>query len=418
MQTQSKPQNHLLFIDGLRALAAIYVVMHHAMLQYYDPETSHLKGFYEFNLTGVKRIIIALLAQGHYAVNLFIVLSGYSLMLSVTRNNYTLKGGTITFFQRRVIRILPPYYISILFSLLLITWLIGQKTGLHWDVSIPVTRQDIIYHLVLIHDFFISSSLRINHVLWSVAVEFRIYLFFPLLVFIWKKAGVLPAILLSITISALGTLIFYFGTIQNPNLNLRFPGVSPFIILFTLGMLAADIAFSSRQYATAIRSALVNTKGLKYAVAIVVISIVVLLKFFAKSDNLVLIHLFNNLLDVVIGILFALFLVICSLTDNTGKTIWITHILSWRPLVFVGTFSFSLYLVHAPLLQILSQYFLAPFQLDIFSASMVLVVFGTIAMILISYVFFLAFERPFLNLGKKTGAMVTAPTTPANKQLT
>ncbi|WP_345948210.1 acyltransferase [Mucilaginibacter sp. PAMB04274] len=404
MQAKNKLQSHILFLDGLRALAAIYVVMHHAMLQYYDSESAHLKGFYEYKLTGLKRIVILLLSQGHYAVVLFIVLSGFSLMLGVIRNNYLLKGGTLTFLKRRALRILPPYYISVAFSMMLIIWLIGNKTGLHWDVSLPVTKQDILYHLLLIHDFFFSSHLRINHVLWSVAVEFRIYLFFPLLVLAWKKWGALPTLLLSIVISATGTLILYYGTLYNSDINLGFTGVSPFIILFTLGMLAADIVFSSRNYATTIRTAFINKQSIRYLIFIIITGFVLILKIFAQSDNPLIVHLFNNLLDVVLGIMFTLFLVICSLPNTTGQSTWLNKLLSWKPLAFVGTFSFSLYLVHAPLLQVLSQYILAPLHLNLFTASMVSVLLGTAIMILISYGFFLAFERPFLNMGKKVNS--------------
>ena len=66
-------QSHLDFLDGLRACAALYVVFHHAALNL--PEGS---------IAGPLNVALRkALGQGHYAVDVFIVLSGYCLMLPV-----------------------------------------------------------------------------------------------------------------------------------------------------------------------------------------------------------------------------------------------------------------------------------------------------------------------------------------------
>src|SRR5438067_7057279 len=109
---------HLDFLDGLRALAAIYVLLHHAWLQIWE---WHLPGPFTRRLTGW-------LYFGHFGVVVFIVLSGFCLMLPVVRGDGTLRGGAKTFFQRRALRILPPYYVAIGLSLVLIVTLIGTQT--------------------------------------------------------------------------------------------------------------------------------------------------------------------------------------------------------------------------------------------------------------------------------------------------
>src|ERR1051325_3590122 len=58
------------YLDGLRALAAGYVVLFHA-----------IPGFSAENLTGPWRVLKRAFAYGHEAVAIFIVLSGYCLML-------------------------------------------------------------------------------------------------------------------------------------------------------------------------------------------------------------------------------------------------------------------------------------------------------------------------------------------------
>ena len=55
-------QNRFKFLDGLRALAAIYVTVHHASI--HEP----------LKLTGLARYFSLVFKSGHYAVDLFIVI--------------------------------------------------------------------------------------------------------------------------------------------------------------------------------------------------------------------------------------------------------------------------------------------------------------------------------------------------------
>jgi peptidoglycan/LPS O-acetylase OafA/YrhL len=113
------------------------------------------------------------------AVALFIVLSGFCLMLPVVRHGAEIQGGAWQFFKRRARRILPPYYFALAISLLLIWTVIGQKTNTHWDASLPADGKAIWTHLLLLQDVFQDTSARINHVMWSISVEWRIYFLFP-----------------------------------------------------------------------------------------------------------------------------------------------------------------------------------------------------------------------------------------------
>ncbi len=57
---------HLPYLDGIRALAAMYVVAFHAVI-----------GFTRSKITGPWRLLRGLFVYGHEAVAIFIVLSGY-----------------------------------------------------------------------------------------------------------------------------------------------------------------------------------------------------------------------------------------------------------------------------------------------------------------------------------------------------
>ena len=199
------------FLDGLRALAALAVLLHRARLQVWPK--AH--GF-----------------DGRLAVDLFIVLSGFCLTLPLLKTT-TLQGGALRFLGRRVRRILPAYYGALALSLALIWALIDAQTGSHWDVSLPVTRNGIIAHLVLLQDVFHPHE--INHALWSIAVEWHIYFLFPLLVLAWRRLGPWANAGLAIALSLTG-----FHCLHNTVLT----GVTVhFVGLFALGMLGASLAF-------------------------------------------------------------------------------------------------------------------------------------------------------------------------------
>ena len=78
-------------------------------------------------------------------------------------------------------------------------------------------------------------------------------------------------------------------------------------------------------------------------------------------------------------------------------------LLSWRPLVAVGSFSYSLYLTHFPLLMAIWAWarhipYLAGHR---HGAEAFLLLVEAPACIALAYAFFLAFERPFLTTRKK-----------------
>lgn len=169
---KSNVAKHLGYLDGLRALAAIYVVVFHALLQV---------NFDQQPLNNFARYFLKFFSYGRYPVDLFIVISGFCLMIPIARGDGNLRGGAIHFFKRRAWRILPPYYFAMALSLLLIWLFINQKTGTHWDVSLPVTNKSILTHLILMQDA-LGDYATINHAFWSISVEWRIYFLFPLLV--------------------------------------------------------------------------------------------------------------------------------------------------------------------------------------------------------------------------------------------
>ncbi len=355
----------------MRALAALYVVVNHAFLQINWSAVWHHRRSEMFLLDS--------LSYGPSAVAVFIVLSGFCLTLPVIRHGGVLRDGAGAFFLRRAWRILPPYYVSIVVSLILIWFFIGKKTGTHWDTSLPVTAKGIITHIFLVQDFF-GESATVNHVLWSVAVEWRIYFFFPLLLLCWKKIRPVTTTVILVVMSC-GVAFaseFAFGS----PLHFHYFG------LFALGMFACGIAYSREDYYT-------RWQNLPWNLIVVLFTAAVLLACTIPFSHGVLLPL--TIRDVIVGLWASAFLVLTSRQPDA----WHHRALSFKPLVFVGTFAYSIYLIHAPLLQLLWQYAYQPllphptWMMFAFLFPGLPVIIGT------SYVFFLIFERPFLRGRRK-----------------
>lgn len=372
-------KSHLLYLEGLRGAAALYVVMHHAMLRY-DLKPTSLD----------QKLLIAGFNHGHYAVNLFIVISGFSLMLPSIRKEYEV--NTINFYKRRIKRILPPYYFALIFSALLIP--LYLNTGSDWSEHVSV--KSIVLHLLLVNDFFSSDVFTLNYSLWSIPVECRIYIFFPLLLLVWRKSGPWAAVILAFVLSVVFGLTLNLLNRNNQDINITTSGVNPYIILFAMGMLAADISFSKSKWA----DRMVN---MPWGVLLLLSSVIFIgykgswqYKFDFSS------HMHDIIADILFGIVCFGLLGVCS-NEKYQQTRYrhFQQVFSWQPLVFLGMFSYSIYLVHAPILQIIYVRVMPLFKLTPVHATITLIIIGTSFIVAFAYLFFTAFEKPFLSKKRK-----------------
>jgi len=98
-------------------------------------------------------------------------------------------------------------------------------------------------------------------------------------------------------------------------------------------------------------------------------------------------------LDMMVAIVTAAALVLSGLRPRG----LVRSFFSWKPLALIGTFSYSLYLIHAPLLQLFWQYLLQPSGLGDNSRFAVLLLAGGPLIVGVSYLFFRCFEQPFMQ---------------------
>jgi peptidoglycan/LPS O-acetylase OafA/YrhL len=358
---------HLTHVEGLRALAAYVVFINHAFAQVWEGGAKAPPGYLS--------LFTYSMVAGHLSVTVFIVISGFCLMLPVVRAGNELRGGTLGFFKRRARRILPPYYGAVALCLALIWTIIGKPTGTLWDFPLEVSGEALVSHLFLVQDLFATA--RINYVFWSIAVEWHIYFLFPLLVWSWRRFGPKVTVIVALTFSYAVRIAFDGARIARANPH--------YLGLFALGMLAAYLTQTSDSGRFRPRERFPWAGAALVCVALVC----VLTREWGWRGSLPRFQF----LDLPIGIA-AMCLLVATSRGQDGPA---RRFLSWKPLAFIGTFSYSVYLVHAPFLQIIWQYVMRPLHLGPVAMFATLMGPGALAILCVAYAFFRVFEEPFMR---------------------
>ena len=354
--------NRLHSLDGLRGIAALLVLLHHAYIHVWNIFAGeHPDGLFD-SLTGW-------MIYGHFAVSVFIVLSGFSLMLPVVRKGEAKEFDAALFYRKRARRILPPYYFTLLFSVVI--GVLAPK--INAGVSFP----GVLAHIFLIHNLFPRYIASVNGPLWSIAVECQIYLFFPLLVWLWRKFGGLWVALLALPLS-----VFLSRAVHATSLG----GLTPhYIALFVLGMLGCSISFSTQSLWVRLRER-VPWRTTCFVLGLMIFGWCYWLGWRRALDD------FQTLSDFAVGIWTMSILVVSATFPKSG----VARVLSWKPISKLGEFAYSLYLVHLPLLSLSWRYLVQPLNL-LPIGSFCLILVACVVIVGIARGFYVVFELPFIS---------------------
>lgn len=355
---------HLPYVDGFRALAALYVVECHAWVQSWPNN--------DWN-----RAVSGWLVPGDYAVILFIVISGFCLTLPAVSRDGTLgPGGAPRFFFRRARRILPPYYAALALSIAIGLWLVATPTHRQFDISWPITTTGVLTHIFLIHNLSTHTISQVSVPLWSIAVECQIYLLFPLLLWVRRRFGM---------IAVLGGTYMCGLTLNSWLSSTSFIGLAPmYVFYFALGMFAAEAALAPP------RRAWLWLFGVCCVLALCAGFKPVVYQF--------------TITEIIYGLLGASALILCAHRPRN----LLARIAGSKPLARIGLFSYSLYLIHFPLLYLLWQHVVLPLHLSTTATCLVMATAGVGLILVFSYGFYLLFERPFLNRAPAAPALQPA----------
>ncbi|WP_426374568.1 acyltransferase family protein [Rhodococcoides fascians] len=355
----------LKYLDGIRALAAMYVFVHHAFMTAYPVRlTGEIEGW-------VGRVLGWAL-WGHFGVTVFIVLAGYSLTLGLANLDGELPGGLIGFVKRRTLRIAPPYWAALGLAVVLTTTYIGKPSGTHWDQSLPTGPKDWAVNAVLLQDLFPITNTA--YPFWSVAVEYHIYLLLPIILLVWRWSNWGVAVGAGAVFGIVGILA---GQLIDDRIDRLYP---EYYLLFSLAV-AACVAKNRITEAVSRVPWLVISLCLAGSVVALI-----------STHSYVWVTERNNWLDLVVG-LAAISLILAL---ETGRAPRSARVLSWKPLAGIAVFSYSLYLVHAPLLQVFWQLAVRPLSFSREGQLAMLWLVGVPVILGISYGFYRLFEKPFV----------------------
>jgi peptidoglycan/LPS O-acetylase OafA/YrhL len=307
-------------VDGIRGLAALYVLVHHCwLLTFHGYPANHGPGW------------LGWLLYGHLGVVLFITLSGFSLALSPARHGWDL-GGVGRFARRRAWRILPPYWAALALSLV-IAWLVVPQPH-----SAPPTGRSVVVYGLLLQD--LTTAPVPNGAFWSIAVEVELYLVLPLLLLVRRRVGAVAMI------AAVVVPVVCFG-LANPGLSTvdRATGLAPqFAPLFAMGVLAAGTVAASDR-----------VRALPWPWLAGLCAAPVVLLMVREGSVWTVDHYYW--IDLAVGPALAMLLAGVA----TGRPAALVRLLATRPVHGLGTFSYSLYLIHVPVVVVVSRELVAPY---------------------------------------------------------
>ena len=349
------PPRRLAGLDGVRGLAALFVVVNHVFLRAFPGYPVDKAPFWA-----------AWFIYGRFAVVVFIVLSGFSLALSPARHGWQLDGVS-RFARRRAWRILPPYWAALVFSVA-VAWLLVRPPGQRVPGS-----SSVFVNGLLVQNLVAAPSP--NRAFWSIAVEAQLYVLFPLLLLMVRRRG-------AILMVAAVTLVVAMVGIVGPHVS----HLDVFVIqsapdlaaLFAVGILAAGIVGSSA-----------GRRSWPWAWLALAAAAPVLVTIWWQGSVWTLDHLFW--VDLALGPAVACLLAALA----TGRPAPLLRLLDARPIRDLGASSYSLYLTHGPIVIVVYEKLVAGRVrqgVPAFVASLALVVPLTIVF---ARVFASVFEAPF-----------------------
>ena len=300
-------------LDGLRGFAALLVVVFHYRLtcgRVAEP-TWFARGLLPFRF-------------GFSGVNLFLVLSGFCLTLSLARRRAADASPTFrAFLLDRWRRIAPPFYAAMVVYLAAAPAL--QRLGVPATGGTSQPVRQVWTHLAFLHGLFPETICGVNDPFWSLSLEFQFYATLPLLFAMGLKFG--PwRVLAVVAVLSLVWRAWILG--RTPN---RFYAVNGFLLArwgeFALGgSIASWYARPSR------RGPGVAPLG---GSALLLLAIGSWLSY---RDRV----LWS---DYAYGLGYGALLTSVLLSAERGGRLG--ALFAWRPLAWTGSVSYSLYLTHS-----------------------------------------------------------------------
>lgn len=321
--TESAPtpnRQHFDFLDGLRGLAVAMVFVYHALFAAYQQATLHWGDWFPLWAKNLPILPYYPATLGRYGVAVFFVVSGFCIHLSYVR-----QPGWGPFWIRRFFRIYPPYLVPMLLLGILEPLRLRHSLGIDEGIQ-------LISHLLLVHNFSGFTLFGINGSLWTIAVEVQLYALYPVLRKLVMRWG-WQTTLMSLGLVELGLRIAEgtLSTVHNQSL--------------PVGLIHSPIAFWF-SWSTGAYAADVLLRGHRFTVSNTL--------FITLAGIALLADLFKPAESLGFPAVACLTSVLCirlaqtqakSSAHKRPPSLWMRH------LCRAGVYSYSIYLLHQPILQ-------------------------------------------------------------------
>jgi peptidoglycan/LPS O-acetylase OafA/YrhL len=359
---QSRNQPYEPAFDHIRAFAALLILGYHSF-QHMSGFMAHGSGFQESDRVLTHNPLFSLILEGHTAVGLFIVLSGFLFARSAIGKDINYRN----FVRNRVLRIYPLYLLLVVVEL---------------AINPQVSLQTLV--MIILPTGYIPAVQAMGGVgslFWAVGVEFQFYLIFPFLMRILETRGFRPLIALI----GLAILIRYGSTYQGANIrDISYWTSVGRIDQFVIGMLAAK--------ACADRPALAARLSWLFLPAVVLVLAV--MYGFHWLGSWPSISPWKGVWPTVEGLLWATF--ICTYIPVAKQ---MPRLLS-KGLSSIGEISYSTYLLHVSIIVVIGAngWFLRPtgvLKFDVLITSLLVVFPIVLSIAALSYY---AVEKAFLGM--------------------
>ena len=287
------------FVTGLRAVAIIMVLVIHS------------DAFVDFGTIGQ-----SVTDNGKFGVQIFFVIAGFTIFQNVSSSDYK------NYLVRRAFRVVPVYYMFVIIGFVLLY--LGFLQPNYWmeKSGADINFYNLAMHLSLLSSWDDAIAASIIDVEWTIPVE--VFWYILLSIIARPHDGVVKVA----TVILLLVIVSYFsGKLFGPdylNWGSRFTPLK-YGLYFYLGYLAGSLRG---------RAIFLGAMAPWICVLCVVLWLWLMMSY--RPDN---------------GSMFALVtaaMIVCVHPSN-----WIARILTTRPMIIIGSVSYSIYLIHMTIIYIM-----------------------------------------------------------------
>lgn len=224
---------HVDVLDGIRALSILLIFWFHLWQQSWLMPIIRLPFLTKLGLPGAYSLDF-IPRSGFLFVDMMLLLSAFCLFLPHARAVFCNEPvpDARAFYKKRAVRIIPPYYLSVL----VIFFFVALPSGAY--ASAKEMWTDLLSTLTFTQTFvpWVMIGTKLDGVLWTAAIEMQFYLLFPLLALCFRKRPLITYLAM-VSISMLYLQVFALSDTEGLRITLnQLPG---FFGVFGNGMLAA-----------------------------------------------------------------------------------------------------------------------------------------------------------------------------------